>query len=96
MVISDEAASAGSKDLLKIKDFGNDSGYSSVEALQVALTGHYSGKHVSIVYPSKPNGLLRTVFVSVAADGSISHTYGDRSAIDFSVISNDILDCRHM
>ncbi|MCW4948759.1 hypothetical protein M7806_24855 [Enterobacter hormaechei subsp. xiangfangensis] len=47
-------------------------------------------QHVSIVYPAKPSGLLRTVFVSVDDAGGVNRTYGDQSPVDFSAIKDDL------
>ncbi|MDA1379369.1 hypothetical protein PCI56_05130 [Plesiomonas shigelloides subsp. oncorhynchi] len=43
---------------LKIKDYGRDRKFRSVDELQSTLSEQYKGRHVSIVYPTNPNGLL--------------------------------------
>ncbi|KGM26772.1 hypothetical protein [Photorhabdus sp. RM96S] len=75
---------------IKIKDFGRDQKFSSVDELQSALSEQYKGQHVSIVYPTKPNGLLRTVFVSVDDAGGVNETYGEQSPVDFSAIKDEL------
>ncbi|WP_417652136.1 hypothetical protein [Citrobacter freundii] len=60
---------------IKIKDFGRDRKFRSVDELQSTLSEQYKGQHVSIVYPAKPSGLLRTVFVSVDDAGGVNRTY---------------------
>ncbi|WP_119828726.1 hypothetical protein [Vibrio cholerae] len=75
---------------IKIKDFGRDRKFRSVDELQSTLSEQYKGQHVSIVYPAKPNGLLRTVFVSVDDAGGVNQTYGDQSPVDFSTIKDDL------
>ncbi|MCU2863834.1 hypothetical protein FJD32_025215 (plasmid) [Shewanella sp. LC6] len=75
---------------IKIKDFGRDRKFRSVDELQSTLSEQYKGQHVSIVYPAKPNGLLRTVFVSVDDAGGVNQTNGDQSPIDFTAIKDDL------
>ncbi|MFW8252669.1 hypothetical protein [Klebsiella pneumoniae] len=58
---------------IKIKDFGRDRKFRSVDELQSTLSEQYKGQHVSIVYPAKPSGLLRTVFVSVLWSSFFGH-----------------------
>ncbi|MBP4004292.1 hypothetical protein [Escherichia coli] len=75
---------------LKIKDYGRDRKFRSVDELQSTLSEQYKGRHVSIVYPTNPNGLLRTVFVSVDYAGGINETYGNQSPVDFNAIKDDL------
>ncbi|EAB9607595.1 MULTISPECIES: hypothetical protein [Gammaproteobacteria] len=75
---------------LKIKDYGRDRKFRSVDELQSTLSEQYKGRHVSIVYPTNPNGLLRTVFVSVDSAGGINETYGNQSPVDFNAIKDDL------
>lgn len=76
---------------LKVKNFGKDETFSSVRELKAALSKNYRDMHVTIVYPTKPNGLLRTVFVSVNNTGEIRETYGDKDTVDFDLISEALL-----
>lgn len=75
---------------LKIKDYGRDRKFRSIDELQSTLSEQYKGRHVSIVYPTNPNGLLRTVFVSVDSAGGINETYGNQSPVDFNAIKDDL------
>ncbi len=75
---------------IKIKDFGRDRLYPTVNDLKKALSEQYKGQHVSIVYQTKPSGLTRTVFVSVDDAGGVNQTYGDQSPVDFSAIKDDL------
>lgn len=75
---------------IRIKDFGRDLKCSSVVELQSTLSKHYKSQHVSIVYPAKPSGLLRTIFVSVDDTGGVNETYGDQSPVDFSAIKDEL------
>jgi hypothetical protein len=77
---------------LKIKNFGNDKEYESVDELRAALSDEYRGTHVSVVYPVKPTGMLRTVYVSVCDAGTVSETYGEGEPLDFTRISETILN----
>ncbi|MFC6673997.1 hypothetical protein [Marinobacterium aestuariivivens] len=72
---------------LKVKNFGNDRSFGSVAALKTALSEDYKGMHVTIVYPTKPHGLTKTVFVSVSDTGEIRESYGDGALVDFDRIS---------
>lgn len=76
---------------LKIKNFGKDRAFNNVDELRDALAKDYQGMHVSIVYSSKPNGLLKTVFASVSDDGTVHHSYGDESEVDFNLIAASLL-----
>lgn len=76
---------------LKIKNFGKDRTFSSVSELKEVLSSEYRDDHVSIVYPTKPHGLLRTVYVSVDQTGVIRETYGEQAIVDFQKISEILL-----
>ena len=71
------------KKTFKIKNFGKDEVFDSVQALEAVLSTKYKGMHVSIIYPSKL-GLLSTVFVSVNNDGEVYESYGNEDKVDFS------------
>lgn len=75
---------------IKIKNFGRYRKFRSVDELQGTLSEQYKGQHVSVVYPTKPHGLLRTVFVSVDDAGGINETYGKQSPVDFNAIKDDL------
>lgn len=75
---------------IKIMDFGRDKEFLSVDDLQSALSSLYKGRHVSIIYSTKPHGLLATVFVSVDGAGEVYETYGDQSPVDFSAIKDEL------
>lgn len=72
--------------MFKIKNFGKDEVFSSVEEMKEALSTKYLGMHVSIVFKTKSN-LLSTLFVSVDSDGKITESYGDMAEVDFSKIA---------
>jgi hypothetical protein len=76
---------------LKIKNFGKDRSFSSVSELKGVLSSEYRGDHVSLVYPTRPHGLLRTVYVSVDQAGDIRETYGEQAIVDFQKISETLL-----
>ncbi|STS99813.1 Uncharacterised protein [Klebsiella pneumoniae] len=50
---------------IKIKDFGRDRKFRSVDELQSTLSEQYKGQHVSIVYPAKPS-VYSARFLSVS------------------------------
>lgn len=72
--------------MFKIKNFGKDEVFSSVEEMKEALSKKYLGMHVSIVFKTKSN-LLSTLFVSVDGQGKITESYGDMAEVDFSKIA---------
>lgn len=74
--------------MLKIKAFGRDREFTSVQALKNALAQEYRGQSVSIVYAAKPRGLLRAIFVDVSGDGKVNESYGSRRVVDFEVIED--------
>ena len=74
------------KRVLKLKDFGHDRELSSVEELKETLIRDYQGQSVSIVYATRPHGMLRTVFVDVSADGTVTESYGAQRPVDFEAI----------
>lgn len=76
---------------LKIKNFGKDLSFGSVEELKDALVNEFKGKDTSVVFRTKPNGMLATVFVSVSEDGVIRESYGEESVVDFDAISERLL-----
>lgn len=53
---------------IKIKDFGRDRLFSTVNDLKKALFEQYKGQHVSIVYQTKPHGLTKKARCSVSVD----------------------------
>lgn len=74
--------------MFKIKNFGKDEVFSSVEEMKEALSTKYLGMHVSIVFKTKSkSNLLSTLFVSVDSDGKITESYGDMAEVDFSKIA---------
>jgi hypothetical protein len=78
--------------MLKIKAFGQDRQFLTVKALQSALSHEYKGRHVSIIYATKPSGLLKTIFISVGEDGAVNQTYGEEAQpIDFAAIERELL-----
>lgn len=76
---------------LKIKDFGRDRDFDSVADLKKALSEEYKSKDVSILYTTKPHGLLRVVYVSVDDAGAVLDSYKDQAPIDFNAIENELL-----
>lgn len=76
---------------LKIKNFGKDRTFSLVSELKEVLSSEYRGSHVTLVYPTRPQGLLRTVYVSVDQAGDIRETYGEQAIVDFQKISETLL-----
>lgn len=64
----------------------------TTEELEQALVEGFVLKHVSITYPSKPSGLLKTLFVSVDERGTIRHTYGDQSRVNFRLIDKEVMN----
>lgn len=80
---------------IKIKDFGRDRLFPTVNDLKKALSEQYKGQHVSIVYQTKPSGLTRTVFVSVDDAGGVNSSYGDQASVDFAAIEDElyVIDC---
>ena len=76
---------------IKIKNFGRDLCFRSIEGLKESLVSKFKGKDTSIVYRTKPNGMLSTVFVSVGEDGVIRESYGDQSKIDFDCIAERMM-----
>lgn len=77
--------------MIKIKNSGCEQPFDSVDELQSALSEHYQGQHVTIVYTSRPHGMLRSVFVSVTDTGEVRHSYGDESLVDFLDIKDNLL-----
>lgn len=71
---------------LKIKNFGNDRCFETVDELKDVLKREYRGRDTSVVYQSKPNGMFSTVFVSVGKDGVVRDSYGSQPEIDFGAI----------
>lgn len=72
---------------IKIKVFGRDKAYSTVESVKTALETDFKGQHVSIAYPKKPSGLNSVVFVSVSECGVVRHSYGEQLPVDFNEIA---------
>lgn len=66
--------------------------YRTTEELELALVEGFMLKHVSITYPRKPRGLLRTLFVSIDERGTIRHTYGDQSRVSFRLIDKEVMN----
>lgn len=77
---------------LKIKSFGDDLLFGGVEELKETLVNDFKGKDTSIVFRTKPSGMLSTVFVSVGEDGVIRESYGGESEVDFDAISERLLE----
>lgn len=76
---------------IKVKNFGKDQTFSSISELKATLAEKYRDMHVSIVYPAKPSGLLRTVYVSINDAGEVRETYGDKDTVDFDHIAETLL-----
>ncbi|HCA02644.1 MULTISPECIES: hypothetical protein [Halomonadaceae] len=76
---------------LKIKNFGNDLLFRSVEELKETLKKEFKGKDTSVVFRTKPNGMRSTVFVSVGEDGVIRESYGEEPEVDFDAISERLM-----
>lgn len=76
---------------IKIKNFGNDRLFRSVDELREALETDFKGKDTSIVFRSKPSGLLCTVFVSVDESGVVRESYGEQPEIDFGRIAERMM-----
>lgn len=75
---------------IKVKNFGNDESFRDFSELQQSLSEHYKGKHVSIVFPMKPSGLMKTVFVSISEDGQVRKSYGSEALIDFDSLQQTL------
>lgn len=84
--MSDIATRSPGPGYLKIKDFGCDKLFQSVDELKGVLSEQYKGKHVTIVYPLK-SGIHRMLLVSINAEGCVNETYGQQRLIDFAAIN---------
>ena len=76
---------------LKIKNFGKDRSFSSIPELKEVLSSEYRNEHISIIYPTKPNGLNAVIYVSVDEFGIVRETYGKKAEIDFSQIGASLM-----
>ena len=76
--------------MLKIKDFGNDQPFDTVEQLRCALAADYRGKHVTIVYSKKPHGMHCPVLVSVSDSGDVFHSNREGVLVDFGAMQQNL------
>lgn len=76
--------------MIKIKDFGNDRPFDTLEQLKCTLAAEYRGKHITIVYSTKPHGMNRPVFVSVSDSGEVFHSNRDGELVDFGTIQQNL------
>lgn len=72
--------------MLKLKVAGRDLELASVSLLASYLAENCKGMHVSIIYKSKPSGMLKSVFLSISESGLICESYGEQRAFDVSTI----------
>lgn len=73
--------------LFKIKNFGNDVPLNSIEDLKNKLADDFKGQSVSFVYTCKTSQILKVVYVTIDAAGTILHSYGDKQPVNFNSIA---------
>jgi len=61
----------------RVRNFGNDRDYDSVEALIEGLAEHYRGESVAVHVRTPAYGMTRPFFVDVAQNGQLLETYGE-------------------
>lgn len=66
----------------KVKNFGDDSECRDLDELKLVLRERYLGKSISIVFPTQPNGILKTIFADVSSNEDISASYGKKETIN--------------
>jgi hypothetical protein len=70
-----------------IRDYGKKEGCRTIEQVQEILRTKFAGRSVSVQYPTKPHGMVATLFVDVRQDGEIVESYGENASVDFDEIA---------
>ncbi len=70
----------------KIKNFGNDKECDSVSELLSVIDSEFRGRSISIVFPTEPHGMIKTVFVDVSDDGDLTYSYGNQKKFSLQVL----------
>jgi hypothetical protein len=61
----------------RVRNFGNDREYDTVDQLVEGLREHYLGQSVAVHVKGGQFGMVRPFFVDVRRDGRITETYSD-------------------
>lgn len=72
----------------RVRNFGNDRDYDSLEALLTGLRSDYRGLSVAVHVRRPATGMMKTFFVDVRPNGDIVESYGERpySPVDITLL----------
>lgn len=73
----------------KVRDFGNDREFDSIESLYEGLLYHYTNRHVAIHTLAADTGMVLIDCVHVGSDGCVRSDYGSDKGkpVDFDYLA---------